>query len=672
MKKIWQERWMATVVSLGLVDIAKEGKLTKDQQKQITAKYENEFKSTFEADKKANKDVEAQADDVLLTAEEQSEVATLLMMTSEDGNNTDEVTHVVPTTSKEATSELGKKVIELDAKIKKLEAKEEPATPAGTVKVTDKQMLSTVLGQTKHTATHLFGIEHPVFARGKWWSEITATGKPSEEHISAKGVTDFMDAFNSFTSSIKSRVNELAANKQLSSLDFNKMIIGETPLDYGGLQNVPITAEYMTRRQDLIIAYLRTLPSVANIFPVRSGVQNKQEVTNAFFGEFSSSYIPGRVFKGSAKFTPEFYSVVDVMFKHMFTDLKSLESQYIGYLNKEGSNPMKWAFIEWLMVNIFTILFNEQQRRRVIGVTVPVQQGVDNPANLAADGVLRALERIEEEFKVLPFFDLKTYDKTTIVQYFEEMWGYVDDVLPSIIGMRIHANKKHQKWYLENYRELYGRDIDFTGVQNRIIDLSPENIVWVPNMDKNDYKVWITIPGNIENYELTPGEMYAVYFQQDLEALMSASWWKEGSGAQMSGLQCASTAELMATGRKLQFIFTNFPVTDLVDGATTLDGSVNTIFETGNNTAATAINSIVNASQDRVYKVVCGGLTNATTIKKLGIFSKISADWVPTAIGDYIKLYAELALTNMVINGKTVQVTAPTGNYLELERKVSA
>ena len=82
------------------------------------------------------------------------------------------------------------------------------------------------------------------------------------------------------------------------------------------------------------------------------------------------------------------------MIKYKFEDLIALEKQYIGYLNKEGSDVMKWTFIEWLLVYIYKAMFNEQVRRRVVGVLVPVQEGVDNPAMFAADGVLRAIERV--------------------------------------------------------------------------------------------------------------------------------------------------------------------------------------------------------------------------------------------------------------------------------------
>lgn len=113
-------------------------------------------------------------------------------------------------------------------------------------------------------------------------------------------------------------------------------------------------------------------------------------------------------------------------------------------------------------------------------------------------------------------------------------------------------------------------------------------------------------------------------------------------------------------------------MTEIAVDATEVDGNQNTQFITGKNTKATAITAINDAPADRVIKIICGDTTNATTIAKSGKFSKISAAWLPTAVGDYIKLYAELQVVTKTIGGKQIKVTEPTGNWLELERKVTA
>jgi hypothetical protein len=363
--------------------------------------------------------------------------------------------------------------------------------------------------------------------------------------------------------------------------------------------------------------------------------------------------------------------VTDVMFKYQFSDLIALQKRYVMELSK-GSSPFQWTFIEWVILYFGQQLFNEQQRRRVVGVRVPQQNVISNPAMLAADGVLRAIERAEEELKVLPFEDFGIYTESTIVDYLESLWDKIDDILPNMEGIRMYVNEKHKKWYLRNFREKYGVNTDFSGVKSSLIDVNSEQIIWVPNMPKNFFKVWITYPGNVENLEYVPNEMLAFKFREGFENVTVLSRWMEGSVVQKVGVQYKTIEELKASDRKNQWLFTNHPVSVLEDKATTADGRENNVFKTGANAGTTVLTDITNASEEFVYKIICGSLTNKTTIAKSGKFEKISAAWTPAAVGDYIKLYAELEDYDLIVDGKTYKATRSTGKFLELERKVTA
>lgn len=523
-----------------------------------------------------------------------------------------------------------------------------------------------------HTPKNLFGIDDPFFARGKWWNEITMTRKQVDvKDVNNAEKQSFMEAFTNYMDGFKNRVAHLSENNMLASLDYQKMIAGESNIDYSELFNT--AGEYIIRRQDLILAYLRSLPSVQAIFPLVSNIQNKEVAPGANFGELSQGYRSGKVFKGNVAFTAEIYSVTDVMFKFKFTDMIKLEKQYIGYLNREGSSTVKWGFIEWIIAHFGQILFNEQQRRRVAGVNVPRQNVVSNPAIFGADGALRAIERVEEELKVAPFEDLKVYTDVTILEYLESFYAKVESILPNMDGIKLYVNAKHRRWYLALFRAKYGKDNDFTANKDQLIDvLVPSNISWVPNMDNNCYKVWMTIPGNVENYEDKPAEMTQFYFERDFEDVLVMSRWKEGSGLQQAGVKYSTAALLAATNHADQWIFTNYPVTVVPADATTIDGSVNNVFLTTDNTAAKALTNITNASIEKVYKIISSGGANPTSIAAEGKFAKIASAWTPKAKGDYIKLYAELEDYTVTVGDEIVTKTRATGNFLELERKVTA
>ena len=528
---------------------------------------------------------------------------------------------------------------------------------------------SRFMGYTESTETYLFGIEEPFFARGNWWSEIVVTGKGKEKYTTADA-KGFAEKFKEYAEAFSDRCSQLAKSNQVNLLDYNKIVHGESYVDYSRIDAK--FGEYSVRRMDAIIAYLRTLKSVSHIFPVVSNIQNEAKAPTAFFEELSQSYKSGYIAKGSVNFDGEVYRVADVMFKFWFEDPKALEKAYIGYYNREGSHPMKWHLFEWCIVHFGTILFNEQQRRRVIGVVVPRQGDFPQPAMFSADGGLRAIQRVEEELKILPFKDLKLYDEVTILEYVRKFWAYVTMILPSMNNMRLYVNEKHQLWYVDAYDAKYSKNNDYSGPNSKIRYYSPDDIIWVPNMDANDYKMWISVPGNVENYEDKPNEMYGnFYFEQHMEQLWIASWWKEGAGVLAPGVQFDTLENLEKSKRKMQWLFTNYPVVPLDPDATVIDGELCYEFETGENTATTAITDIENVSTERVYKIICGSLTNKTTIAKSGNFSEITAAWNPTAVGDYLKVYAQLEEQTVTIGGKQKKIVVPTGKFLELGRKVS-
>lgn len=687
----FKEQLMKVLNKLGLTQKASEKKLTNEDWAKIAESFKAEFgveigaaaaQANAPAAPELDPDVKAQAEAILYgkskkTEKEEDDDKEDDENASSDNEEDDKEEDTGSKKKKKATSDPNVLIAGLTNVINRLSKSPEDGSPKDTGKISPNAVNAMVLGLSAHTEKYLFGIEHPFFAKGKFHTDIMLNKKFVDvDAITPDQKQAFMQDFTDYVSGLKKRTAELDKRNLLSGLNFDKMVSGESTVDYSDLMDK--AGEYIVRRQDLILAYLRSLPSVTHIFSKISNIQNKEVAPGANFGELSQGYRAGKIFKGNVAFTAEIYSVVDVMFKFQFIDMIKLEKQYIGYLNRVGSDVIKWSFIEWIIVHFSKILMNEQNRRNVVGVRVPQQDVVANPAMLAADGALRAIERVEEQNKVLPFEDLKTYTDQTILGYLETMYGYVEQIVPSMDGYKMYVNEKHRRWYLAQYREKYGKDGDFNSNSDQLIDtLTPQNIVWYPNADATCYKVWITLPGNVELYEDKPFEMQQFYFERDFESILTLSRWKEGAGLQMAGVQYPDKATLLASGRKDQWIFTNYPATVVAKDATTVDGSKNTLFLTSDNTdpgvnPALTLTNITNASIEKVYKIVCGNTTHATTIKKDGNFSKITADWVPTAVGDYIKLYAELENYTTTVDGETVTKTRATGKFLELERKVTA
>lgn len=515
-----------------------------------------------------------------------------------------------------------------------------------------------------HTATHLYGIEHELYSREKFYNQLTGASAVNESPR-GEDVQMVQRDFLKMAGLVSQRLTQLREAGALASLTMASLH-GE-----GQINMVPPTSElgeYLVRRTDAIIAYFKEVPSVrGTIFPVHSNVQNEEVAISAIVGELSQGYREGRIFKGGMQFTPDKYKVDDLMFKFNFVDLVRLEKEYIGWLNRnEGSAIIKWTFIEWVLVHYGEQLIKEQSIRNVIGVRVPQQNVKANPSNLSADGALRAITRAIRQYRVLPFESIGTYDADTMLDTVE---AFADEVVKAHGGLddlKIYLNKRHQRWYIRAYREKYGKDADFTGANAQLVDLDPASLVWVPNMKENDFIMFAMEPGNIELLENKPGEMLAFDFTPEFEGVAVKSRWKEGSHATKAGAPFKSEADLKADHFGHQFIFVNNPASALTLAAT-VDLSGNTLFTISGNTAVTTATGV---ATDRVITLVAAAA--GAEVKKSGVFEKIDSAFTAGAKGDYIEVYPELEDATVTIDGESVTVTRPTGKLLELGRKVTA
>ena len=258
------------------------------------------------------------------------------------------------------------------------------------------------------------------------------------------------------------------------------------------------------------------------------------------------------------------------------------------------------------------------------------------------------------------------YLSTHIVDYIENFMEKANTILPTLEGLKLYINEKHVPWYKKNFREKYGAYNDYNQTKMVALDYSEDLFVPVPNMPHNCYKMWLTAPGNIELYTLDASEMLGIYFERELESLIAASWWKEGSGAYMTGFPYKTLDDLVKSKGEHQYIFTNDARTLLASDATTADGNENFSFKTTENAAATVLANITEARPGMVYRIYCGSMTNATKVNKSGNFSEITADWTPGAVGDYL-----FVTQQMEVDSNTNQLK-PTGKWLEVARKVTA
>lgn len=653
-----KERIQTVLQKLKLLDKAKANQLTDEEWKQIVDSYQKEYQSTLQDDLAADMAAHA-ATNTPITQEQMDQVQGILdsiVNPNQNATQDGEENPVVQTTQTPAT---GTDIVQLAQAVQGLvNTMQNSATedrPIQTVTATT----TSFTGPADRTK-FLFGIENSMFSMTDRWNRIAANPTAASSFGAWDEETEgasFRKQAVAFSRSLQKRYAYLHAN---GMLDAKKLAAGEFGTNYEGVNTAGVGNQFVVLRQDALIARVLTKRDLTQYFPVRYGIQDHDLVFNAFFSEVSQAYQQGEIWKGDMKLENEMGHVDDAMIKLKFGPMKELERMYIGYLNKEGSDPIKWNMIEFCILNSLETAQVEQNKRRMRGIYVKPETGVAGSYLNASTGVIYTLLRYIHEFKILPHDD-EAYRGYTDADMLDAVQDFVADIITSctedmdIDNHVLYLNKTHQPWWIKNVRAKYGKDIDFTGPDSYkyVVPDTNVHIIWLPYLGQLPL-MFMDVPGNIQFLEYVPGEMLSIKVKEDMELVKAWSTWKEGCSASFTGRRFDSLDKLKANNYEWQQIFMNKPAVDMEADATTVDASKGFWQITVANTAAKAITDITNAKAGVAYIIECGSTENATTIAKAGKFADITEAYTPTKVGDYIML---------ILNSK--------GNFLELERQIA-
>lgn len=507
-----------------------------------------------------------------------------------------------------------------------------------------------------NTPTYLFGIEHSMFSMDSRWNKIAANPRAAaalpEVDEQVDGIA-FHKAACQYAKSLKQRYQYLQQNKMLDAAALAK---GTYATNYDGVDNAGLGDQFVVLRQDALIARVLQVRDLTQFFPVAYGYQDRGLVFNAFFDEVSQAYQSGEVFKGGMKIENHYGYVDDAMIKMEWGPMKELERKYIGYLNKEGSDPIKWTMIEYQLLNTLTTAQVEQNKRRMRGIYVAPEQGIAGSYNNAGTGVLYTLLRYVHQYDIKPHAsdEYRSYAQATMLAAVQE---FIADVRSSITEDMdldqhcIYLNKNHQAWWIKNVRATYGKDTDFSGPMGalNIVPDTTVRIIWLPYLGQLPFMM-LHQPGNIQFLEFVPGEMLSMKMQEQMEQVRAWSTWKEGCSASFTGLRFDTKKAMDDNNYEWQQIFINLFAATIVDK---LDANKGFWLTTGSTTTQDTYTDIENAKAGVAYCIECGDKTHLPKIAKSGKFANLTAAFNASEVGDYI----------MVILGND-------GNFREMERCV--
>ena len=507
-----------------------------------------------------------------------------------------------------------------------------------------------------NTPQYLFGVEHPMFSMEKRWNKIAANPRAAsalpEVDEQVDGV-EFHKAACAYAKTLKERYQFLQENKML---DARALSEGKYATNYGGVDNAGLGNQFVVLRQDAIIARVLEKRDLTQFFPVQYGIQDRGLIFNAFFDEVSQAYQSGEPFKGGMKIENQMGYVADSMIKIEWGPMKELERKYIGYLNKEGSDPIKWTMIEYQLLNTLLNAQAEQSKRRMRGIYVKPEKGVAGSYLNAGTGLLYTLLRYVHQYDIKPHADAayRSYTPATMLSAVQE---FVADVTASVTEDMeldkhcLYLNRNHQSWWIKNVRSTYGKDTDFAGPMGalNVVPDTTVQIIWLPYLGQLPFMM-MHEPGNILFLEYVPGEMLAVKMQEQMEQVRAWSTWKEGCSATFTGRRFDTREKMEENAYEWQQIFINLFAATIVDK---IDGKAGFWHVTGDSTTQDTYTEIANAKAGVAYCIEAGVATHLPKVAKSGKFGKISAAFTATAVGDYL----------MVILDKD-------GNFRELERCV--
>lgn len=642
----FKEKFMSVIELLHLKQKIDDKKpFTKEEFNSIVAEYQKKYQTTLkddlEAEEKSKKDDEQQAEMQAMLNSIQQVVSTINPVTES-------------TTQPQQDATLASILESLNGIREDFKALgERPATDLPEQTVTVSPVSINGFGNTPQ---YLFGVEHPIFSMEKRWNKIAANPRAAsalpEVDEQVDGVA-FHKAACAYAKTLKERYQFLQENKML---DARALSEGKYATNYGGVDNAGLGNQFVVLRQDAIIARVLEKRDLTQFFPVQYGIQDLGLIFNAFFDEVSQAYQSGETFKGGMKIENQMGYVDDSMIKIEWGPMKELERKYIGYLNKEGSDPIKWTMIEYQLLNTLLNAQTEQSKRRMRGIYVKPEKGVAGSYLNAGTGLLYTLLRYVHQYDIKPHADAayRSYTQATMLSAVQE---FVADVTASVTEDMeldkhcLYLNRNHQSWWIKNVRSTYGKDTDFAGPMGalNVVPDTTVQIIWLPYLGQLPFMM-MHEPGNILFLEYVPGEMFAVKMQEQMEQVRAWSTWKEGCSATFTGRRFDTREKMEENAYEWQQIFINLFAATIVDK---IDGKAGFWHVTGDSTTQDTYTEIANAKAGVAYCIEAGVATHLPKVAKSGKFGKISAAFTATAVGDYL----------MVILDKD-------GNFRELERCV--
>lgn len=349
---------------------------------------------------------------------------------------------------------------EMDKKLQKLMAESEEDTP--------EAIIENAKSKVPHNATHLFG-------SGKAWDSLDRPW------------------------------NKRAAGMALSPTDFSaedkveiQKLKGDVDLYY---RENP--TEVRSLHRDLL-----GLPAFWNI---RTNVDDKVADGNIVSGEISQARKLPWLPKNKQLIQPEESRIfpVHIDIEHQGYWLQQIEASWLNFMNKEGSQPYKMSFVQFLLKELDKKARQEDRMVTINGVHVktPDNATVAGTSINRGDGLLILLWRAYHYAKKFKIANIGLPTDQNIVDYIPNLIEKnIPEETKNSEGLVLYISPTWLRKYKSRYRQVHGIETDFGKDDVMTIENYPNiRFQTLRDLEGSNF-MFITFDDNIELMENIPGE----------------------------------------------------------------------------------------------------------------------------------------------------------------------
>lgn len=195
----------------------------------------------------------------------------------------------------------------------------------------------------------------------------------------------------------------------------------------------------------------------------------------------------------------------------------NVHENWLQFLEEMDKEPVEWPFVRWFMeVYIAAQLQDDMNSVSYAGIYVAPPASNSTPGAL-----LESVDGIEKELLIHIASGLITpvangaVDALTDSEYCEYVEDFVKQVNPRILKKMCMLKLSHTNYmrYRRGYRDLHGKELDFTGQKGTIIDSKIEIKGYIA-MEGSE-RLYLTEKGNDKKVLPLKNEMGKIWLQAD-------------------------------------------------------------------------------------------------------------------------------------------------------------